>query len=148
MFCDLSFASTGLLLAVQKWSTNKSDFYVVLHCCSSTCMQGMGCNELGKNTIFNEHPVPAKSSRVVFRVSRLLRVYIKSAMVYVEKVEKKTWFSSIIDRFPPSPRMLGTFIRVCIIQLHIYRSFGSHTSRFYKQNVCIFFQAAVARNLF
>ena len=25
IFCDLSFASTGLLLAVQKWSTNKSD---------------------------------------------------------------------------------------------------------------------------
>ena len=24
IFCDLSFASTGLLLAVQKWATNKS----------------------------------------------------------------------------------------------------------------------------
>ena len=35
IFCDLSLASTGLLLAVQ-W---------------------MGFSELGKNTSFNEHPV-------------------------------------------------------------------------------------------
>ena len=42
----LSFVSTGLPLAVRKWSTNKSDG-----------LQGMGCRELGKNTIFNEHPV-------------------------------------------------------------------------------------------
>ena len=47
IFCDLSFASTGLLLAVQKWSTNKRDCTLgslARMSCSSTCRRWVVVN--------------------------------------------------------------------------------------------------------
>ena len=59
IFCALSFASTGLLLAVQKWSTNKNDCTLgslARMSFSSTCRGFVAVNR-EITQFFYEHPV-------------------------------------------------------------------------------------------
>ena len=52
IFCDLSFASTGLLLAVKKWSTNKNNCRLgslAKMSCSSTCRGWVAVNWVKHN---------------------------------------------------------------------------------------------------
>ena len=56
--CYTSLAnSTGLLLVVQKMASQWERLYTQIFCELLSYLDGMGCSELGKSTIFLDHPV-------------------------------------------------------------------------------------------